>query len=171
MENMANWGYLRYRKSSPNTRKVFKRIRRIRGKNLCVHREDANRLLAYSPNTPKRHKSVYISVNNNTNFFWFFLSTLCGMDQAKKTSHATVPLIEFIDWRYRRLYSYFRPLLWTIAALTFSLVHLPHSPVSLSTGVCIYSVCNGGGGAGIGLCGAYTGVIHCVYDKIPNLKK
>ena len=50
MEKMANWGYLRYTKSSPNTGKVFKRIRRIRGKNLCVHGEDAKRLLAYSPN-------------------------------------------------------------------------------------------------------------------------
>jgi hypothetical protein len=48
MKNMANWGYLRYTKSSPNTRKVFKRIRRMRGKNLCVHGEDAKRLLAYS---------------------------------------------------------------------------------------------------------------------------
>ncbi len=53
MEKMAYWGYLRYTKSSPNTRKVFKRIRRIRGKYLCVHGEDAKRLLTYSPNTPK----------------------------------------------------------------------------------------------------------------------
>jgi hypothetical protein len=50
MEKMANWGYLRYTKSSPNMRKVFKRIQRIRGKNLCVHGEDAKRLLTYSPN-------------------------------------------------------------------------------------------------------------------------
>ncbi len=46
----------------------------IRRKNLCVHREDS-----------KRHKTVYISVNNNTNFnvFRFFLSiyaTVYGMD-------------------------------------------------------------------------------------------
>jgi hypothetical protein len=34
MEKMANWGYLRYTKSSPSTRKVSKRIRRIRGKNF-----------------------------------------------------------------------------------------------------------------------------------------
>ena len=40
-KKMANWGYLRYTKSSPNTRKVFKRIQRMRGKNLCVHGEDA----------------------------------------------------------------------------------------------------------------------------------
>jgi hypothetical protein len=37
-------------KSSPNTPKVFERIRRIRGKN---HGEDAKGLLAYSPNTPR----------------------------------------------------------------------------------------------------------------------
>jgi hypothetical protein len=52
MEKMANWGYLLYTKSSLNTQKVFKRIRRIRGKNLCVHGEGAKRLLTYSPNTP-----------------------------------------------------------------------------------------------------------------------
>ncbi len=55
---MANWGYLRYTKSSPNTRKVFKRIRRIRGKNLCIHGEDAKRLLVCSPK------------NTNLKFFW-----------------------------------------------------------------------------------------------------
>ena len=53
IENMSNQGYLRYTKSSLNMQKVFKRIRRIRGKNLCVHGEDAKRILAYSPNTPK----------------------------------------------------------------------------------------------------------------------
>ena len=40
-------------KPSPNTQKVFKRIRRLHGKNLCVHGEDAKRLLVYSPNMPK----------------------------------------------------------------------------------------------------------------------
>jgi hypothetical protein len=42
----------------------------------------------------KRHKNVYTSVNNNTNFkkIVFFLSTLYGMDWAEKSSHATVPL-------------------------------------------------------------------------------
>jgi hypothetical protein len=82
MENMANWGHLRYKKSSPNTRKVFKRIRRICGKNLCVHGEDAKRLLAYFPNTPKDIK-VCISrliIIQIFNFFGFFLSTLYGMD-------------------------------------------------------------------------------------------
>jgi hypothetical protein len=72
-ENIANWGYLRCTKSSLNTRKVFKRIWRIRRENLCVHGEDAKRLLAYSPNTPK---DIIICISlliiNNTNFknFW-----------------------------------------------------------------------------------------------------
>ncbi len=56
MENMEIWGYLRYTKSSPNARKVFKRIRRIRGKNVCVHGEDGKRLLAYSPYAPRDMK-------------------------------------------------------------------------------------------------------------------
>ncbi len=34
-------------------------------------------------------------------------------------------LIEFIDWRYSQSCWYFRPALWTIAPLTFSLVGLP----------------------------------------------
>jgi hypothetical protein len=70
MENMAIWGYLRYTKSSSNARKVFKRIWRIRGKNLCVHGEDAKRLGVFSL-CAKRYKSVYISVNNNTNLNLF----------------------------------------------------------------------------------------------------
>ncbi len=35
-------------------------------------------------------------------------------------------------------------------ALTFSLVHLPPFPVWKSIGVCIHTVCNGGGGRGSG---------------------
>ncbi len=46
-------GLFAVHKSSPITWKVFKRIRRMRGKNLCIHGEDAKILLAYSPNTPK----------------------------------------------------------------------------------------------------------------------
>ncbi len=60
MEKMANWGNLQYTKSSPNTRKVFKRIGRILGENICVHGEDAKRLLTNSPNMPKDIK-VYLS--------------------------------------------------------------------------------------------------------------
>jgi hypothetical protein len=73
METIANLGYLRYTKSSQNIRKVFKRIRRIRGKNLCVHGEDTKRLLAYSPNTPKDIKVCLsqFSINNNMNVKFF----------------------------------------------------------------------------------------------------
>ncbi len=79
---MAKWGYLRYTKSSPNKRKVFKRIQRIRGKNLCVHGEDKKRLLTYSPNTPKDIKVCLsqLIIIQILNFFRFFLSTLYGME-------------------------------------------------------------------------------------------
>jgi hypothetical protein len=53
METMSNQGYLRYKKSSPYARKLFKRIWRMREKDLCVNGEDAKRLLAYSPNTQR----------------------------------------------------------------------------------------------------------------------
>ncbi len=48
----------------------------------------------------------------------------------------------------------FRPLLWASAPLTFSLVHLPPPlpppfPEWISTGVCIHTVCNRGGGDGV----------------------
>ncbi len=68
-------------------------------------------------------------------------------------------LIEFIDWRSRQ---YFRPLLWTSAPLTFSLVHLPPRPVWISIGVCIYTVWNRGGGR-IGLCGEHLQELYTVY--------
>jgi hypothetical protein len=53
------YGNLRYTMSSPNVRKVFKRIWRIRGKNLCVHGEDTKRLLAYSPYTPRDLRFIH----------------------------------------------------------------------------------------------------------------
>ncbi len=62
-------------------------------------------------------------------------------------------LIEFTDWRYSRSCWYFRSLLWTSAPLTFSLV---------------YSVCNGGGDRVVWR--AYTGVIHCVFDRFRTFK-
>ncbi len=37
-------------------------------------------------------------------------------------------LINFIDWRYSQSCWYFRPLLWTFAPPTFSLIHLLHLP-------------------------------------------
>ncbi len=46
-------GLFAVQKLSPYTRKVFKRIRRMRGKDLCVNGEDAKRLSAYSPNMPR----------------------------------------------------------------------------------------------------------------------
>jgi hypothetical protein len=58
-------------------------------------------------------------------------------------------LIEFMDWRYSQ--TPFRPLLWTSAPLTFSLVPPPPPlfPVWISTGVCIHTACKmGGGGSG-----------------------
>jgi hypothetical protein len=67
---------------------------RIRGKNLCVHGEDAKRLLAHFGEYAKSHKSVYISVNNNTNLNFLkilFIYTIWnGLSQ--KPSHVTVPL-------------------------------------------------------------------------------
>jgi hypothetical protein len=41
----------------------------------------------------------------------------------------------------------------------------PPFPVWISTGVCIYTVCNGGGGGGDRIVWkAYTEVIHCEFD-------
>ncbi len=71
---MSNQVYLRNTKSSPYARKVFKRIRRMHRKDLCVHWEDAKRLLAHSPTT-NRYKSVNISVNNNMNLKFFYIHT------------------------------------------------------------------------------------------------
>ncbi len=63
MDNSANLGLF-----AVHTTQCRLRIRR---KNLCVHGEDA-----------KRHKTVYISVNDNTNlkFFKILSTTLYGMD-------------------------------------------------------------------------------------------
>ncbi len=76
-------------------------------------------------------------------------------------------LTEFVDWRYSQLCWYFRPLLWTSAPLIFSLVHLlppPPFPVWISTVVCIYTVCNGGGGGeGIRLCGEHIQELYTVF--------
>ncbi len=60
----------------------IKHIRRMRGKNLCVHGEDAKILLAHSPNTPKDIKVCIYSliIIRILKFFGFFLSTLYGMD-------------------------------------------------------------------------------------------
>jgi hypothetical protein len=54
---------------SPKTLKVFERIQKIHGKNLCVHRKDAKGLLAYLL-IRQNNKTEHISVNNvqNENF-------------------------------------------------------------------------------------------------------
>ncbi len=91
---MANQGYLRY-----------KNRLRMRGKYSNVFGECAERIyasmektqkgyLAYSPNTPRDVK-VWISpkiIIRIKNFFRFLLTIPYGMAEAKKPSHATVPL-------------------------------------------------------------------------------
>ncbi len=60
-------------------------------------------------------------------------------------------LIDFIDWRYSHSCWHFRPLLWTSAPLSFSLVHLlppPLFPVWIRTGVPVFIQCVTGGGIG-----------------------
>jgi hypothetical protein len=77
-------------------------------------------------------------------------------------------LIEFIDWRYSQSCWYFRTLLKRPS--TFSPVHSP------LTSLCekvqfytLYTVCNEG--KRIGLRGEHIlGVIHYVFDQIPNLQ-
>ncbi len=77
------WGCLQYTELSPNTRKESMRTWRRRKETLGVLGEYV-----------KRHKSVYISVNNNMNFNFLkilFIYTIWnGLSQ--KPSHATVPL-------------------------------------------------------------------------------
>jgi hypothetical protein len=65
--------------------------------------------------------------------------------------------IEFIDWSYRQSCWYFRPLLWTSAPLTFSLVGLPPSLFPSPSLPCVnkykgmyFTVCRGGGWMGSG---------------------
>ena len=53
--------------------------------------------------------------------------------------------IEFIDCRYSQSYWYFRPALWTIALVTFSLVSSPPLPLPCVNKYTVqtYTVCNG----------------------------
>ncbi len=85
---MANQGNLRYTKSSPNTRKVFKPIPRMRGKNLCVHGEDAKRILAYSSNMSIKVCISRLIIIQILNFFGFFLSNCMGWIKPK--NHLTL---------------------------------------------------------------------------------
>ncbi len=77
-------------------------------------------------------------------------------------------LIEFIDWRYDQSCWYFRSLLWSSSTLTFSLVDLPG--VWISTGYVFIQCVTGGRGWDQVVWRASTGVIHCVFDQIPNLQ-
>jgi hypothetical protein len=85
--------------------KVFQRNRRIRRENLSLHEEDAKRLLAYAPNTPRDVKlsiSPLIMVNKN---FFFDPFDLCSrLVEDKKTFHATVPLKGLLYWAKHRPY-------------------------------------------------------------------
>ncbi len=115
---MAIWGYLRFTKSSPNAQKVFKRIRRIRGKNLCVHGEDAKRLLAYSPYTP-----VYISVNNNTNLNLFkILSNYIIWDRLSQKTISRYCPFDTDFWLWRHAWDLWPPLLSSLSRGHFSIL-------------------------------------------------
>ncbi len=99
MEKIANWGYLRYKNSTLNTREVFKRIRRIRGKNIYVHGVDAKRLLTYSRNAQEDIKVclsqlIIIQIINFLRFFLssFYLHYMGWIKPKNHPSHATVPL-------------------------------------------------------------------------------
>ncbi len=53
----------------------------------------------------------------------------------------------------------------------FGLVFAKTGFIKSDTGVCIYAVCNGGGGEGDRVVWrASTGVLHCVFDQILNLQ-
>ncbi len=78
--------------------------------------------------------------------------------------------IECIDLRYSQSHCwYFWPSLVNYCPSNLLTGSLPPFLVWISTGVWIFTVCNGGGGDGIGLCGKH-GVIHCVFYQIPNLQ-
>ncbi len=70
MENTANVGLFAVLKMVSEYAESFNCILRIRRKTLYGYGEYAKSLSAYSYYA-KRHKSVYISVNNNTNFKFF----------------------------------------------------------------------------------------------------
>ncbi len=79
-------------------------------------------------------------------------------------------LIEFIEWRCSQSYWYFRPLLWTSAPLTFSLVDPPPPRVNEYRGM-FYPCLTGGGGWDQVVWRASTGVIHCVFDQLLYYQK
>ncbi len=67
---------------SPYAPKLSMRKRRKRGKNLCVHGEDAKRLLAYQENTPRDIKmfiSQLIKIRIKKNLYSFFYTIWDGL--------------------------------------------------------------------------------------------
>ncbi len=79
---MANVGLFAVLKIVSECAETFNRIRRIRGKNLCVYGEHAKSLSVYSLTTPRDIK-VCISqliIIRILKFLRFFLSTLYGID-------------------------------------------------------------------------------------------
>jgi hypothetical protein len=79
---MANVGLFAVLKIVSECSENFNRIRRIRGKNLCVYGEHAKSFSAYALTTPKDIKvciSQLIKIQI-LKFLRFFLSTLYGMD-------------------------------------------------------------------------------------------
>ncbi len=78
---------------------------------------------------------------------FFLLIILCFKD-TKTKRRLYWCLIEFIDWRYSQSCWYFWPSLWTIALLTFSLVHSPPLPwvkAQYMQTVCSWEEVGGGG--------------------------
>jgi hypothetical protein len=82
-------------------------------------------------------------------------------------------LKEFMNWKVEIqsvMLVFSTPLVNYSAPLTFSLVHVnplpPPFPVWISTGVCIHTVCNGGGGRGSGSSDRYTPVAKYLYWSI-----
>ena len=78
-----------------------------------------------------------------------------------------------MGWRYSHSQScwYFRPLLWTSAPLTFSLVDTPPPlPVWITTGVCIYTVCNGGGVGSGCVESIYRSYTQCIWPDFEPTK-
>ncbi len=98
----------------------------------------------------RRHRPGQRVRSFTFSFFWRHGPNIC-IKTPNPSCRLYWCLIEFIDWSYSQSCWYFRPLLWTSAPLTFSVVHLPllpSFPVWISTGVCIHTVCNRGGGIG-----------------------
>ncbi len=102
-------------------------------------------------NRTPNHEAETSTTKNGKRYIYAVVMRMHGPNNyTVKTANPTCCfywcLIEFKDWRYSQSCWYFRPLLWTSAPLTFSLVHLtpisppPPHPVWISTGVCIISL-------------------------------